>query len=117
MNLEDYLHQNARCYPDKVAVVCGDTSLTYAQLWQEVARRAQDFHPHEVVCFRSSQDIDFLVTSSIPFLINYMQGLSTLEQLVAFYGVLFFLYEKPELEKFPYYSQFLFVFFHDNNVK
>ena len=62
MNLEDYLHQNARCYPDKVAVVCGDTTLTYAQLWQEVARRAQDFHPHEVVCFRSSQDIDFLVT-------------------------------------------------------
>ena len=62
MNLEDYLYQNARCYPDKVAVVCGDTTLTYAQLWQEVARRAQDFHPHEVVCFRSSQDIDFLVT-------------------------------------------------------
>ena len=62
MNLEDYLHQNARCYPDKVAVVCGDTTLTYAQLWQEVARRAQDFHPHEVVCFCSSQDIDFLVT-------------------------------------------------------
>ena len=62
MNLEDYLHQNARCYPDKVAVVCGDTTLTYAQLWQEVARRAHDFHPHEVVCFRSSQDIDFLVT-------------------------------------------------------
>jgi len=62
MNLEDYLHQNARCYPDKVAVVCGDTTLTYAQLWQEVARRAQAFHPHEVVCFRSSQDIDFLVT-------------------------------------------------------
>ena len=62
MNLEDYLHQNAQCYPDKVAVVCGDTTLTYAQLWQEVARRAQDFHPHEVACFRSSQDIDFLVT-------------------------------------------------------
>ncbi len=62
MNLEDYLHQNDRCYPDKVAVVCGDTTLTYAQLWQEVARRAQDFHPHEVACFRSSQDIDFLVT-------------------------------------------------------
>ena len=62
MNLEDYLYQNAQRYPDKVAVVCGDTSLTYAQLWQEVARRAQDFHPHEVVCFRSSQDIDFLVT-------------------------------------------------------
>ena len=62
MVLVDYLHQNAQRYPDKVAVVCGDRSLTYAQLWQEVARRAQDFRPHEVVCFRSSQDIDFLVT-------------------------------------------------------
>ena len=62
MRLVDYLHQNAQRYPDKVAVVCGDRSLTYAQLWQEVARRAQDFRPHEVVCFRSSQDIDFLVT-------------------------------------------------------
>ena len=62
MVLVDYLHQNAQRYPDKVAVVCGDRSLTYAQLWQEVARRAQDFRPHEVVCFSSSQDIDFLIT-------------------------------------------------------
>ena len=62
MILVDYLHQNAQRYPDKVAVVCGDRSLTYAKLWQEVARRAQDFRPHEVVCFRSSQDIDFLIT-------------------------------------------------------
>ena len=62
LSLEDYLYQNAQCYPDKVAVVCGDCSLTYAQLWQEVERRSHDFRPHEVVCFRSSQDIDFLVT-------------------------------------------------------
>ena len=62
MSLEDYLYQNAQRYPSKVAVVCGDRSLTYAQLWQEVERRSHDFHPHEVVCFRSSQDIDFLVT-------------------------------------------------------
>ena len=62
MRLVDYLVQNAQCYPDKIAVVCGDRSLTYAQLWQEVERRSHDFHPHEVVCFRSSQDIDFLVT-------------------------------------------------------
>ena len=62
MSLEDYLYQNAQRYPSKVAVVCGDQSLTYAQLWQEVERRSHDFRPHEVVCFRSSQDIDFLVT-------------------------------------------------------
>ena len=62
MSLEDYLYQNAQRYPSKVAVVCGDRSLTYAQLWQAVERRSHDFRPHEVVCFRSSQDIDFLVT-------------------------------------------------------
>ena len=62
MRLVDYLEQNAQRYPDKVAVVCGEQSLTYAQLWQEVERRACDFRPHEVVCFRSSQNIDFLVT-------------------------------------------------------
>ena len=62
MSLEEYLYQNAQRYPSKVAVVCGDRSLTYAQLWQEVSRRSQDFRPHEVVCFRSSQDIDFLIT-------------------------------------------------------
>ena len=62
MVLVDYLHQNAQRYSSKVAVVCGDQYLTYAQLWQEVERRSHDFRPHEVVCFRSSQDIDFLVT-------------------------------------------------------
>ena len=62
MFLEDYLSQDAQRYPSKVAVVCGDRSLTYAQLWQEVERRAKDFRPHEVACFRSSQDIDFLIT-------------------------------------------------------
>ena len=62
MSLEDYLFQNAQRYPSKVAVVCGNQCLTYAQLWQEVERRSHDFRPHEVVCFRSSQDIDFLVT-------------------------------------------------------
>lgn len=62
MTLEDYLYQSAQRYSSKVAVVCGNRSLTYAQLWQEVERRSHDFRPHEVVCFRSSQDIDFLVT-------------------------------------------------------
>ena len=36
MTLEDYLKQDAERYPDKVAVICGNERLTYAQLWQRV---------------------------------------------------------------------------------
>ena len=62
MSLEDYLHQNAQRYPDKVAVACGDQSYTYAQLWQEVEKMSKSLSRNDVHCFRSSQDIDFLVT-------------------------------------------------------
>ena len=61
-NLEDYLAQDARLYPDKTAVICGDTSLTWAQLWQQVQQRAKDFPQGKVIAFRSTQTIDFLVT-------------------------------------------------------
>ena len=72
MRLVDYLHQNAERYPEKLAVVCGDCSLTYAQLWQEVVNHAslltlapepvEGLTTHQINCFRSSQDIPFLVT-------------------------------------------------------
>ena len=75
MRLVDYLEQNAQRYPDKLAVVCGGQSLTYAQLWQAVqAQRlllskslchndhSTTDHPAFIHCFRSSQSIDFLVT-------------------------------------------------------
>ena len=63
MRLVDYLHQNAQRYSSKLAVVCGDSTLTYAQLWQEVQRRAAELKSfHQINCFRSSQDIPFLVT-------------------------------------------------------
>ena len=61
-NLEDYLAQDARLYPDKTAVICGDTSLTWAQLWQQVQQRAKDYPAGKVIAFRSTQTIDFLVT-------------------------------------------------------
>ena len=61
-NLEDYLAQDARLYPDKTAVICGDTSLTWAQLWQQVQQRSKDFPQGKVIAFRSTQTIDFLVT-------------------------------------------------------
>lgn len=63
MTLEDYLHQNAQRYPDKVAVISGDRSLNYAQFWQQVLESSiASGHNGRVHCFRSSQDIDFLVT-------------------------------------------------------
>ncbi len=64
MTLEDYLEQDARLYPDKTAVVCGDEHITYARLWQMVRERAQAIllPRSTVVLFRATQDIDFLVT-------------------------------------------------------
>lgn len=61
MTLESYLAQNARLYPEKTAVICCDESLTYAQLWQRVQQRAQDFPRGQVIPFRSSQTIQFLI--------------------------------------------------------
>ena len=62
MTLEDYLEQDAQLYPDKTAVICGDTSLTWAQLWKQVQQRAKDYPSGKVIAFRSTQTIDFLVT-------------------------------------------------------
>ena len=62
MSLEDYLHQNAQRYSSKLAVVCEDRFMTYAQLWQEVEKMSKSLSRNDVHCFRSSQDIDFLVT-------------------------------------------------------
>lgn len=62
LRLEDYLAQDAERYPDKTAVICGERRFTYSQLWQQVQQRAADFPRGEVIPFRSSQTIDFLVT-------------------------------------------------------
>lgn len=62
MTFEDYLAQDAARYPEKTAVVCGEESCTYAQLWQRVQLRAADFPSGKVIAFRSSQTIDFVVT-------------------------------------------------------
>ena len=62
MTLEDYLAQDARLYPEKTAVITRDETLNYAQLWQRVQERAKDFPKGQVIAFRTTQDIDFLVT-------------------------------------------------------
>lgn len=61
MTLEDYLRQNAECYPEKVAVVCREQQITYRGLYDAVCKRAERLPRGEVIPFRSSQTIDFLV--------------------------------------------------------
>ncbi len=63
MRLEDYLQRNAELYPDKVAVVCGDQLCTYRQLAEMVNERTAHLTVKgQLVPFRSSPSIDFLVT-------------------------------------------------------
>ena len=65
MTLEDYLKQDAERYPDKVAVICGNERLTYAQLWQRVREKADEFSASEAlrcIPFKAVQTTDFLIT-------------------------------------------------------
>lgn len=62
MTLEDYLAQDARLYPDKTAVICGNNTVTWAELWHQVENRASDYPKGKVIAFRSTQTIDFIVT-------------------------------------------------------
>ena len=66
MHLEDYLEQDARQWPEKTAVVCDDSEVTYAQLYARTVQRAEELRasgsmPGQVVCLRSSATVDFLV--------------------------------------------------------
>ena len=61
MILEDYLKQDAELYPTKTAIICGDKSLTFCELWNAVCKTAETLPKDEIVVFRASQDIDFMV--------------------------------------------------------
>ena len=66
MTLEDHLQANALRYPQKVAVVSQGTATTYSQLYNMVKDRVKQLHTSgvgkgSIVCFKTSQDIDFLV--------------------------------------------------------
>lgn len=67
MSLESKIQQFAVSSPDKVAVVCGDESMTYSQLWDAITRKAEalkaeGLKPQRPYVYRTNQDIDFLVT-------------------------------------------------------
>ncbi len=62
MRLVDYLKNNADCYPHKIAVICDDKSITYSQLYQKVLLESKKYKLGEIVIFRATQSIDFLIT-------------------------------------------------------
>ena len=62
MQLEDYLRQHAEETPDRTAVICDGETISYAALYQRIQARAATLPQGQVVVFRSSQTVDFLVT-------------------------------------------------------
>ena len=62
MRLVDYLHQNARLYPEKTAAICGGEKITWRELSDKVIEQSTSFRKGQIVPFRSAQSIDFLVT-------------------------------------------------------
>lgn len=66
MTQEEGIKIHAACTPNKIAIVCGMDQITYAQLWNAIERRAQEFlsqgvRPHRPYVFRATQDINFIV--------------------------------------------------------
>lgn len=62
--IESFLRQWAERCPAKPAIICGEQTITYGQLWQQVIKLSQEFQQTEghAVIIRSSQTIDFLIT-------------------------------------------------------
>lgn len=59
---EQLLQRAAVQWPDKAAVVCGPTSLSYAELWRLASTRAQQLAGQQgkVTALRATQDADFV---------------------------------------------------------
>jgi len=67
MSLESKIRQFSVSTPDKVAIICGEDSVTYAQLWDAIVTKAETLEseglrPHHAYVYRASQDIDFIIT-------------------------------------------------------
>lgn len=67
MTLESKIRQFSIQTPDKPAVICGEDSITYAQLWDAIveeadALKAKGLAPHRGYVYRANQGIDFIIT-------------------------------------------------------
>ena len=65
MILEDYLEINAKRYPKKTAVVCGEEVCTYEALYERVLTRTEAlknlYHPGQIVALRAYPTVAYLV--------------------------------------------------------
>ncbi len=65
MILEDYIEQHARLCPQKTAIVFGEEKYSYAELWERVSRRMEEFkhiNRGQIYCLRAVTSIDFLIS-------------------------------------------------------
>ena len=67
MTLEASIRHHAATSPDKVAAVCGTSSITYAELWENIEKKASELkaeglQANRPYVFRATQDIGFLIT-------------------------------------------------------
>lgn len=66
-SLENKIRQFSLSTPDKVAIICGEQSMTYAQLWDAILEKAdklkaEGLKPRRPYVYRANQDADFIVT-------------------------------------------------------
>ena len=65
MILEDYIEQHARLCPQKTAIVFGEEKYSYAELWERVSRRMEEFkhiNRGQIYCLRAVTSINFLIS-------------------------------------------------------
>ena len=62
MKLFEYLKNNANSHPEKFVAICDNETITYSQLYEKALQKATNYASREVVVFRASQTIDFLIT-------------------------------------------------------
>lgn len=67
MTQEESIKIHAQATPDKIAVVCGNSNISYAGLWSAILRRSAELEadgarPNRPYVYRASQDIDFIIT-------------------------------------------------------
>ena len=64
MTLEESIKHFAGLTPEKAAVICGGQTLTYAELWERIQKRARQLCLKEgrPYVFVATQDADFIVT-------------------------------------------------------
>lgn len=67
MTLEGRIRQHALLNPDKPALICGELTMSYAQLWEAIGKKAEELRAeglkaHHAHVFRAVQGAEFVIT-------------------------------------------------------